>query len=88
MAIWVEKIFFVAFGLSLISVSVAVLIDFRGLGTWWDRTADQHREYLGRGIRFPWRPQASGPATRQVLSLMGVVVGALIVGLVLLGAVR
>jgi len=84
-----SQAFFVVAGLALLSAGVAILADFRGLGKRWEQDVNQRSADVDKVARLPWPANPYlGPTLRPAAGIFAVVVGMVMVGGVVLGAVH
>ena len=85
----VVQTYFVVFGLALLGVGVAVLIDFRGLGKRWEEGVNQNSASVNKVARMPWPPNPYlGPVLRPAAGIFAIVLGTVSVLSVLAGGIR
>jgi len=83
------QVYFVVGGLIAFFVGVAVLTNFRGLGTQWDNGVNRNSAYVNKLLHLPWPPNPSaGPTFRPVVGIFMCVVGLGMVTAALSGAMR
>lgn len=74
------RVYFVVVGLALLAASVAVLINFRGLGTRWEEDVFAHSKEVLRLTRMPWPANPmEGRVWRPYGAIFGIVVGLVLV---------
>ena len=74
------RAYFVAAGLALLVASIAVLIDFRGLGKRWEEDVYAHSKEVVRLTRASWMANpAMGRIWRPFAAVFGIVVSIVLV---------
>jgi hypothetical protein len=74
------RAYFVVIGLALLVASIAVLIDFRGLGKRWEEDVYAHSKEVVRLSRGPWMANpAMGRVWRPFAAIFGIVVSIVLV---------
>ena len=74
------KASFVVEGLALLVVSIAVLVNFRGLGTRWDDDVYSHSKEFIRWTRMPWVANPiESKVWRPYAAIFGIVLGVVLV---------
>jgi hypothetical protein len=77
------RVYFVVVGVALLGASIAVLIDFRGLGRRWDEDVFAHSKEVIKLTRAPWMANpAGGRVWRPFAAIFGILVS---IGLILVG---
>jgi hypothetical protein len=74
------RVYFVVSGLGLLAASIALLIDFRGIGIRWDGDVYAHSKEVNRLTHMPW---SAKPATGRVWRPYGAIFG-IVVSIVLI----
>jgi hypothetical protein len=83
------QIYFVIGGLVLVSAGIALLVNFRGLGKRWEQDVNRSSAGVNKFARLPWPSNPYlGPVLRPAAGTFAIVVGVVLVGSVLLGAVH
>jgi uncharacterized membrane protein YozB (DUF420 family) len=74
------RAYFVVISLALLVASIAVPIDFRGLGKRWEEDVYAHSKEVVRVTRAPWMANsAMGRVWRPFAALFGIVVSIVLV---------
>lgn len=74
------RAYFVVIGLALLVASIAVLIDFRGLGKRWEEDVYAHSKEVVRLSRAPWMANpAMGRVWRPFAAVFGIVLSIVLV---------
>ena len=77
------RVYFVVAGFVLPPACVALLVNFRGLGTLWDEGVFAHSKEVNRLMHLPWATNPMmGKVWRPYAAIFGMVIG---IGLVLTG---
>lgn len=74
------RVYFAVAGLALLAGSIALLIDFRGLGRRWDEDVYAQSKEVIKLTRVPW---SANPATGRVWRPYGAIFG-IVVSIVLI----
>lgn len=84
-----SQAYFVVAGLTLLSAGIAVVVDFRGLGKRWEHDVNGYSAAVSKVARLPWPTNPYlGQTLRPVAGIFAIVLGIVMVGSVLLGAIH
>jgi hypothetical protein len=80
---------FIVIGLALVATGIAVVVDFREIGSRWEKGVHQSSAAVTKIARLSWPSNPYLGATfRPVVAIFFIVVGTILTGSVLLGAIR
>jgi hypothetical protein len=74
------RVYFVLGGLAIFTVSIALLINFRGFGSVWESQLYTQATELIKFTRIPWVANpAQGRVTRPFVGVFGVALGVVLI---------
>ena len=83
------EIYFGVVGVVLACTGIALLVNFRGLARRWESQVNALSAEVNRLARLPWPANPYvGPTFRPAAGIFAVLLGGVLVGLVLIGAIR